>query len=327
MGLDTYERQKTVSIQEVDRINIDDLKSQIEGEGHLFESDNIHRVKTFHHGIGDEDLIVNFRINRMLKIKVPSPDAIEQLRRSEERIRRIEALSQVSTIIPQQPPRLVKELSQHVSHGRSNWVESLLDEMLPETSLTTADDSALDMNTVQTQIDAADSHDGSGLEGLDLAELGLEDDEQQPKESEPERNLANDSHDLVGSPVANKPDIPKSKSIPNTGATTVANPTSVAQKESRQQAGLTAALSDKNHQWIFGIVEPRDPKSGKPAINQALEDIAELNEAAGIEGGEAMAMAIRTVEDVSDTITYPSQEIQALETDPHDLWKALSKGE
>lgn len=78
-GMDTYKTNIAASIRDADRLNFQDLKEQREGEGHVFERANIHRVQIFHHGISDKKLVSNFRINRMLKIKHPDPDTLELL--------------------------------------------------------------------------------------------------------------------------------------------------------------------------------------------------------------------------------------------------------
>jgi len=78
-GINAYKSNLTTSIQTADRINLNDLKEQREGQAHVFERANIHRARIFYHGISDDKLIKEWRYNRMLKIKPPTPDQVSVL--------------------------------------------------------------------------------------------------------------------------------------------------------------------------------------------------------------------------------------------------------
>lgn len=85
MGMVSYKKNMSASIEEVDRINILDLKEQTEGQAHVFERSEIHRAQLFHHGISDDDLVLNTRLNRKLKVKKPKPAEVAFLQSKVER--------------------------------------------------------------------------------------------------------------------------------------------------------------------------------------------------------------------------------------------------
>jgi len=78
-GINAMRKGRGASATKIDRLSMKELKAQREGEAHLFERDNIHKLDIFHHGIDEDELVANIRINRMLKIKYPAPDVIEKL--------------------------------------------------------------------------------------------------------------------------------------------------------------------------------------------------------------------------------------------------------
>lgn len=83
-GIDDWMPSKSANVNKVGRLNLNDLKAQTEGQAHVFERSNIHKVQMFHHGIDDKDLVTNWRLNRMIKVRYPPPSKVAALRKNLE---------------------------------------------------------------------------------------------------------------------------------------------------------------------------------------------------------------------------------------------------
>lgn len=78
-GISDYKKNFAATVKEVDRINFLDIKEQIEGEAHLFRAGHVIRTSMFHWGV-DYEKTKNWRFNRMLQVRSPSSEDLNELK-------------------------------------------------------------------------------------------------------------------------------------------------------------------------------------------------------------------------------------------------------
>jgi intracellular multiplication protein IcmO len=332
-GLDTYKTNLSASVREADRINFLDLKEQREGEGHVFERANIHRVQIFHHGISDKKLVKNFRVNRMLKVKNPEPDTVEVLQnkvlRNFELERILEGKSKVSVPHIATLDRLA---SVRAIADKDKW---------PWRFLATLDEGI--SSSVPKLTEA--NHSGSNTEHPENTNSG---------DLASSIDMLNEAQSAKGSRYVNS-DAGSSANPTNTTPTSTSSNPGVSQHEAddfdgmdmddlMQEIPMDSDVNDRqvvesadepgelserikrtlakaeNH-WIFRSITDED---GISKSERVFNDMVEINTLAGQQDSDAKASVLDAIDGVTDAVVYPSQAIESKPEDVDDLWEALN---
>jgi intracellular multiplication protein IcmO len=74
----TYRANKTVDMERRSRVDVLDLKGQIEGDFHMFFRERLVRGQAFHAALEPKKKNVKIQINRFLEILPPSPEALDE---------------------------------------------------------------------------------------------------------------------------------------------------------------------------------------------------------------------------------------------------------
>jgi intracellular multiplication protein IcmO len=74
----TYKANKTVDMERRSRVDVLDLKGQIEGDFHMFFRERLVRGQAFHAALEPKKKNVKVQINRFLEVIPPSPEALDE---------------------------------------------------------------------------------------------------------------------------------------------------------------------------------------------------------------------------------------------------------
>lgn len=317
-GMDTYKTNLSASVREAERINFQDLKEQREGEGHVFERANIHRVQIFHHGIDDKKLVKNFRVNRMLKIKTPEPDTLELLQnkvmRNIEMERILDGKDTVSIPHIATLDR-ISGIKGFVEDDKWPWrfMATLGDEVIVSTP------KSLKQQSAERASSPADSQEPSDLSKT-IEMLNDSQDSPHDKqntadgitaEKEGEKELSNDFEGMDMDDLM--------QSIP--GSDMASDDDINADQDSEFLARINQTLSKAENHWIFKSVSDED---GLTKAQRIFNNMVEMNTLSGQPDNAAKMSVLDAIEGVTDAVVYPSQDIESKPEDVDDLWAALN---
>lgn len=320
-GIDTYKTNISASIREVDRIDMQDLKEQTEGEAHLFERANIHRVQLFHHGIDDKNLVKNFRINRMLKIKPPDPRTLDRLQLHVKR--NIEMEKAIDEKASNSVPHIA-------TLDRLGTIQGLLDDKKwPWRFIDTLEEGSvispiIEANNSPTTIESGNMLAPVQQEELELSKMfeALNDSQQdiyneRVTTNNPSEISVNQASDFEGMDMEllMEPIPVPSKDVPNSKY----GNSSEVDNEFKNRISNTLAKAE-NH-WIFMSVSNED---GISRTQRIFNDMVEMNTLSGQPAREAKQSVLDAIEGVTEAVVYPSQEIESKPEDVDDLWAALN---
>lgn len=319
-GMDTYKTNISAGIRDADRIDFQDLKEQREGEGHVFERANIHRVQIFHHGIDDKKLVSNFRINRMLKVKSPDPDTLELLQDKVaknielERILASGESPEIGNI-----PTLDKLSVVNGFTEDDRWPWRLLETVSandPNIPISTASD-------VKSIVQNENQDLSHAIESLNKAQentIKPEEDNveplfanEPPKEKEDVRKTgaAKSNYDFAGMEGMDMDDLMGEETIEET-------PVNEAKDDFSERIN-TSLCKAENH-WIF---KSNTDEDGLTKARRIYGSMVEINSLAGVPERESQSVALDAIEGVTAAVMYPSDDIESKPEDVNDLWDAL----
>ena len=307
-GLDTYKTNLSASVTEAERINFLDLKEQREGEAHVFERSNIHRVQIFHHGISDKKLITNFRINRMLKIKSPDPDTLEMLQDKVMRNIEMERIIDGKDSVAIPHIATLDRLS-----GINGFIE---DSKWPWRFITT-----LDEEEQHSLKNSQPEHSNRNNE----KELTVVSDTIDSKVEQNLNNIKNSNSNVQEAfnyteeyEGMNVDDLMNAiQHIETTDDETNSNQIS----DSELPLKINKSLSKVENHWIFKSTSDED---GLTRAKRIFNDMVEMNTLSGQAEEPAKEAVIDALEAISDSIIYPSHDIKPNPEDINDLWDALN---
>lgn len=313
-GLNTYKTNLSAGIKETERISFLDLKEQREGEAHIFERSNIHRMQIFHHGIDDKKLVTNFRVNRMLNVRAPEPDIVEGLQKKIMRNIELERrLEQPSDTAPHLPT--LDRLA-----GIAGYID---DEKWPWRFLDTLDvadgpevDSAMARYASTGNDEPGQSDLSKSIELLndvqDVSVLSREDSQLLDFDTAKNQDMSDLMQAIDG--ASNETRVIKTDN--NTAQQVEADAVSNELAER-----INRALAKAENHWIFSAAVDED---GLTNVRRIFDNMVEINMLGGQSESEAKATIIDTFDGITDTVAYPSRPIESRPEDVDDLWAALN---
>lgn len=323
-GMSSYRTNMSARINRIERLDILDLKEQREGQGHLFEGSNIHRVQVFHHGIPKKKEVTNFRINRMLRVKPPFPDQVAILQEQIDlniRLKRMldgeEAVERPTTPLRERLRALMNK-GKDVSNSLS-WPLVLITNSDEDSSVLFADkdepekkqdyvESVGDTNTESKDETTSNSIVDSGLSD-DLADMAGMD--FSSNDDSAQDNVANDAiNDFSGLlPPVDDIDLDEieAAALENEG------------QSNSDVESLAPALSEITYSSSLFNTDIDGVKKGYKIISH----ISSLNESVGVKVNTEGT--VEFISEVSDAIKYPTQdyEIKPDSEDVKELWDLL----
>lgn len=311
-GLDSYKTNLSANIRDAERINFLDLKEQREGEGHVFERANIHRVQIFHHGISDKKLVKNFRVNRMLKIKNPEPDIVDVLQNKVMRNFELEHILD-GTFKPTIPhiPSLDRLSSINAFSTKDKWPWRFLSTLDDSINQKVSDVTASSISSAQSKPDLSSS--------IDL----LNESQTKPAASTQQIasvHVAAQEKAQTTEPVNSDFDGMNMDDLMQDCAIDVASEdTSERGTEFSKQIQLT--LSKVKNHWVFQSSVDED---GLTKSERIFRDMVSINVLAGQTENEASTVVIDGLEGITEAVVYPAQDIESRPEDVEDLWQALN---
>lgn len=311
-GLDSYKTNLSANIRDAERISFLDLKEQREGEGHVFERANIHRVQIFHHGISDKKLVKNFRVNRMLKIKYPEPDIVDVLQNKVMRNFELEHILD-GTYKPTIPhiPSLDRLSSINAFATKEKWPWRFLSTLDDSDNLKSPVENSLTTPVIPQKTDLSSSIDMlNESQTKSTASNIVKTGENAPatvktKDAEP-RNTDFDGMDMD--------DLMQDCAIDSEGAVVSEDGTEFSKK-------IKATLAKTKNHWVFQ--SPID-EDGLTKSDRIFRDMVSINTLAGQTEGDATAIVIDALDGITEAVVYPAQDIESRPEDVEDLWQALN---
>lgn len=296
-GIDPYKKNKDVRITKMARITLQDLKEQDEGQAHIFYKSSVFRAQIFHHGIPDDKLITNFRLNRMLQIYPPDDRLIADLRKLKESAANINALikkneSSSNDAVLNERLNIIRD---SVQSGKFNYVKAFTDYVVHNrrelflTSSSQMDDTEDDDSPMPAQ--------------------------QYESKDEPSQ-LGDMSLDLLSSGSEDQDDIP--------------NDVVAKIKEDQFDTEIDSGDCDPDalDYMLEGIAESpiideADPIKAKEDSRNLCDSFVKTLKLTGLNDKEANASAAVTINDMSQSVIYPSTVIQKDPEDGYKIEKAI----
>lgn len=318
-GLNTYQTNFSTSIRDVERINILDLKEQTEGQGHLFERSNIHKVQLFHHGISDKKLVKNFRVNRMLKIKKPEPHIVELLQKNIDRNNEIEfklnsnkpfLISGIEDDVISTFASKNKELIKN----NKDWPLYLLEVKSSSTKNKVAEETIT--NTGKEALDGS-------LKSLPQANVSVDKEATTSEEQELTNPtpIGSNNEDLDGLDVASfMGDMGNQQTIQQENEEE--SPANLNELSGNSlDTEIDRVLSHSSNHWIYNNIVDKD---GIAKVNSLYSEMVDINTSSGLSEVRAKKSACQTIDNITVALDYPSQIIVSIEDeDTESLWDCL----
>lgn len=346
-GMASYKKNMSATVKEVERVNFLDVKEQTEGQAHIMERSEIHKAQLFHHGIGDDDLVENTRINRMLKVLPPKPSVVKGL---QEKIERNFAIKHVieGELVTEKPSSKFSDMMASYSGDINNvkWPWDLCLSLMTEV-----------IDTEQEQITDPVQPESTNIEPADIADISVP--SENPNSSADDLSIGGDlMDDLLGeepdkpeSPIPVSPElkapITPEKPIhnaPSTDSALVASDQSPKQSvlnkqvhdevavntkaidcgSPKEDSFISDALSKAENHWVFNN---RCDADGIAKSNSLYKGLSEINTLTGQEPDKAEHNAANTVNSLTDSILYPSTKIETKKEDVDELWEILNSSD
>jgi intracellular multiplication protein IcmO len=345
-GLTSYKKNMSASIEEVERINFLDLKEQREGQAHVFEQSNIHITQLFHHGIFDDKLVKNWRINRMLKVLSPKPDIVRMLQSRIERNINIDNVIE-GELVPEPISTELKDTLEKFSGPKDSvsWPWDMLlkikaDNEPEKTSAPVDIKTAKPVPTVQTQpIPAVQHPESKSLNDNSKTDSGVSSNEMDDMlgyDSQTDTGVSSDEmDDMLGNDsqkdsgvssdemddMLGEAPIEKASNINTQNATPDVVP---AATTTEHQSNSDSPLSKVENHWVFNNITDAE---GIAKSERLLAQVKEMNALAGQSNDAASKAAENSVITVAESLLYPSSAIESKENDVEDLWAILNNND
>lgn len=290
-GVSTFKSNVTATVKEIERISMRDFVKQREGQAHLFEKGNIHRVQLYFHGISDKKLkkiATNYRTNRMLKVKAPEPDMVEVLQNHIQRNKQIEndLLAGTTPKIGNLP--ILDLLAGTKGYNNDeNWPWRLLNTL----SLTT--------NSIE----------------LPAAEPPLP-----PVKQKAFTACAEEETNSVLDSLIISHEKPYKNAMPSDVTNANTSSLSPDHDESETSKQINTVLATAEAQWVYNSVSDEDGISNARRI---FNSMVKMDTFAGQSNNKATASAMSTIQEITDATIYPSGNITSKPEDVGALWDSI----
>ncbi len=322
-GINTLKPQRSATIEQVERLDINDLKDQREGQVHLLHDSDIHRVEMFHHGLKKKHLVKDWRINRMLKIKPPSPAEIAMLQAGIDRNHILEkrVANGDSTIAYSSP--LLTSLGKFKRNNTGNdWPIKMLKEIKAGT---------FKLSEVSTR----SANDGSGAlsdtghllrESVDRANEECDTENEYQLEVAVRNPVASDDLSAFSSLMQATSDEEIDDGVSNSTLTTNTSSGQIGQPKPGQERvvdplfnNVASVLSSRKHAWIFEAISDEE---GLNAMKNVYDDFVTINASAGLREEHCQQASEETIESIVQAVNY-QPVVERKDRDLEQLMRAI----
>jgi len=320
-GVDAFKRNQELQMQRVSRLNIQDLKEQTEGQAHVFDKSDIHRVQIFHHGVFDDALIQNFRLNRMLQIKPPSDEEVERLVGKKNSVKRIASLTNAFKNGD------IKYPEQSIPAGLSsihNLLES--DSFNPLNAFLTFAKEEYEnaLEVAGDRLDSFDDDSPASNANSDIESLIGSDDESTESSTSTTDSGNVDLEALLGSESSDEQSLDSDlqNAIDANGENVDLNSFEI---EPVSEDHISDVLKEAEELWVS--LDDEEDQFSMPLPSELQEELTEINEISGLPTDIAKTEAISTIKGISEAVSYNTSEpiIDAEEDDEETLLAAIMK--
>lgn len=299
--INTFKSNVTATVKEIERISMRDFVKQREGQAHLFEKGNIHRMQLYFHGISDRKLkkiATNYRTNRMLKVKAPEPDTIEKLQMHIQRNKQIEndLLSGVNPKIGNLP--ILDLLAGTKGYNEDeNWPWRLLNTL------------GLTSNPIEVPVSTPPLTPVKKQEAPKPSAEKIDSSVQTPEVGMNSGNLIID------------PSEPYKNAMPSDIIETNKNLPNYSERQNDIDQKINTVLAKAEAEWIYNSVSDEDGISNARRI---FNSMVKMDALAGLPTNKASTSAIGTIQEITEATVHPSSNITSKPEDVNALWGAIN---
>jgi len=283
-GLERYKDNLTAQVKEVERLNILDLKEQIEGEFHVFQSSNIIRANTFSYGI-DHKAVKNIRQNRMLPIKLPPSHVIDELKLLAIASKYCDEFVDNGQILSQKPSDITKGV---VPTDDIEWIKNWLS----------------DLNSVNE----------------DVLGNSVESEAETPQSKQASQNKIPQQQSLpITSEDSSVPDAPGNEIT--SPLTAQENTEGEHEEKAKQETKITDILADADNKWVYHY---STDQSSLNSPEELYKNLNTLMQTAGVDAQESADSSVAVVTSITENVPYTSKPtVEPQPDDAEKLWAAL----